>query len=138
MTPNNIEIVQQSFRRVLSDPEGGGVLLSRMMRAPGMVGLFPADAPDARRRLIAVFAFTIEALDDFEMMAPALRVAGARYRDLGAGPAEYAQFRNALMETLEWALGPDWTPGLRAAWAEAYAAIAGTMQETVQDRRSAA
>ncbi|HSF94035.1 MAG TPA: globin domain-containing protein [Thermohalobaculum sp.] len=140
MTPETAKLVQHSFQRLIAARRltGEDFIVRLLDAAPRAASHIPAGAADERRRLMAVLAFTIEALDDFEVMRPALRVAGARYRDLGVGPVEYAQFGAALMRTLEAEFGRAWTLELRAAWSEAYSAITSTMQTVQEDALTAA
>ena len=131
MTPSSTRLVQQSFKQLLAERKlTANAFLSKLSAtAPGLVRLLPRDHPGEWRRLLAAFAFTIESLDDFDMMLPALRIAGSRYRGLGLGAEEYTLFGIALINTLEDALGADWTPKLHHAWDEAFVAIVTAMQD---------
>lgn len=42
----------------------------------------------------------------------------------GAPPETFAEFYPIMVETFREALGPDWTPGMEAAWRELLAKVA--------------
>jgi hypothetical protein len=62
-------------------------------------------------------------------LVPALNALGARHAALDVGPADYDAVGQALILTLAEMLGDAFTPAARAAWTQAYAAVAGAMMQ---------
>jgi len=54
---------------------------------------------------------------------------GKRHAGYGVKPAHFPIVGAALLNTLQKGLGDEFTPELRQAWTEAYAALSGMMKE---------
>ena len=64
-----------------------------------------------------------------ETILPAVKDLGRRHVGYGVEPAHYETVGTALIATLEKGLGSGFTPEVRAAWIEAYTALAAVMQD---------
>jgi hemoglobin-like flavoprotein len=99
-------------------------------RYPATQGMFP---PHRRERqegmLTEALVAVLDHLEDAPWLVGALHALGAKHLDYGVTPEMYGWVGDALLRTLAEAAGKDWSPELEAAWAEAYGAIAGLMQE---------
>ncbi|HET9442236.1 MAG TPA: globin domain-containing protein [Acidimicrobiales bacterium] len=71
----------------------------------------------------------VDHLEDAPWLASTLAGLGRTHLDYGVTPEMFAWVGECLLATLADVAGRDWTPALEAAWAEAYGAVAGLMQE---------
>lgn len=99
-------------------------------RYPQTQEMFP---PHRRERqegmLTEALVAVLDHLEDAPWLTSALHALGAKHLDYGVTSEMYGWVGDALLRTLAEAAGKAWTPELRAAWAEAYGAIAGLMQQ---------
>jgi hemoglobin-like flavoprotein len=100
MTPQQIELVQKSFQKVVPIASTAADLFyTRLFEiAPETRALFPADMTEQKAKLMAMLATAVTNLHQLDTILPAVK-----------------------------GLGPDWTPELQAAWTETYTALAGVM-----------
>lgn len=102
--------------------------------------LFKGDMASQKRKLIAMLAFIVKSLDwpdsrwredvpeedDLFLVVLAL---GRRHAELYQIPdSAYAVVGDALLWTLDYGLGKELTPAVRAAWAKVYGLIATAMK----------
>ncbi len=129
MTPQQIELVQTSFKKVV--PIAGtaaDLFYNRLFEiAPETRSLFPADLKDQKVKLMAMLGTAVTNLHKLETILPAVKALGERHKGYGVTAAHYAPVGAALLWTLEQGLGPDFTPEVKAAWTETYTALAGVM-----------
>jgi hemoglobin-like flavoprotein len=129
MTPEKIDLVQSSFKKVV--PIAGtaaDLFYDRLFEiAPEVRPLFPQDMKDQKVKLIAMLGTAVANLHKLETILPAVKALGERHRGYGVTAAHYAPVGAALLWTLEKGLGDDFTPDVKAAWTETYTALAGVM-----------
>jgi hemoglobin-like flavoprotein len=129
MTPQHIELVQTSFKKVV--PIAGtaaDLFYNRLFEiAPETRSLFPADLKDQKVKLMAMLGTAVTNLHKLDTILPAVKALGERHKGYGVTAAHYAPVGAALLWTLEKGLGPDFTPEVKAAWTETYTALAGVM-----------
>ena len=129
MTPQQIELVQASFQKVV--PIAGtaaDLFYDRLFEtAPQVRTLFPDDLSEQKKKLMAMLGTAVANLHKLETILPAVKALGERHKGYGVTAAHYAPVGAALLWTLEKGLGPDFTPDTKAAWTEAYTALAGVM-----------
>ena len=129
MTPEQIELVQTSFKKVM--PIAGAaadLFYDRLFAiAPEVRPLFPQDLGEQKKKLMGMLGTAVGSLHKLEMILPAVKDLGARHRTYGVTAAHYAPVGAALLWTLEKGLGPDFTPEVKAAWTDTYTALAGVM-----------
>ncbi|GMG81977.1 hypothetical protein LNKW23_11900 [Paralimibaculum aggregatum] len=140
LTPDQVAEVQASFRRIVPiAPAAAEIFYDRLFaHAPHLRAMFPDDLAEQRRKLVAVLAMAVGALDRLESLLPTLHELGARHVGYGVEAAHYRPVGLALMETLELGLGPAWTPATEAAWAATYATLSAAMLEGAADALAAA
>jgi hemoglobin-like flavoprotein len=130
MTPEQVSLVQDSFRKVV--PIAGtaaDLFYARLFTiAPEVKPMFPADMTEQKKKLIAMLATAVTNLHQIDTILPAVENLGKRHLAYGVKPAHYEPVGAALLWTLEQGLGPDFTPPVKAAWTEAYMTLAGAMQ----------
>lgn len=99
-------------------------------RYPQTQEMFP---PHRRERqegmLTEALVAVLDHLEDAPWLTSALHALGAKHVGYGVTSEMYGWVGDALLRTLGEAAGKAWTPELQGAWAEAYDAIAGLMQQ---------
>ena len=129
MTPEQVELVQQSFAKVAPISEQAAALFyDRLFEvAPAVKAMFPADMTEQRKKLMATLAVVVNGLGNLEAVLPAASALAKRHVSYGAKPAHYPVVGGALLWTLEKGLGKAWTPETAAAWTAAYTTLSGYM-----------
>ena len=129
MTPQQIELVQTSFAKVVPIADAAAALFyGRLFEiAPEVRAMFPADLTEQRRKLVAALAMVVGGLKNLDAMLPAVKGLASRHVGYGVGAAHYAPVGEALIWTLQQGLGEDFTAETRQAWASAYGLLAGVM-----------
>jgi nitric oxide dioxygenase len=140
MTPDQIELVQQSFAKVASISEQAAVLFyDRLFEiAPKVKSMFPADMTEQRKKLMATLAVVVNGLGNLESVLPAASALARRHVSYGAKAEHYPVVGAALLWTLEKGLGDGWTPEVAEAWATAYGTLSGFMISEAYGRSQAA
>jgi hemoglobin-like flavoprotein len=130
LTVNDVALVRMSFARIAPIQDNAADLFyDRLFKlAPKLRGMFPSDLREQKTKLMAVLTAAVAGLHEVERLTPALRSLGARHAGYGVTVAHYAVVGDALMWTLQRALGDDFTAEVRSAWAKVYALVAVTMQ----------
>jgi len=129
MTPNQIELVQNSFAKVATISDKAAELFyGRLFEiAPQVRALFPHDMTEQRRKLMATLAVVVNGLGRLDTILPAASALAKRHVQYGAEPAHYAVVGEALLWTLERGLGAAWTPEVASAWTAAYTMLSEFM-----------
>jgi nitric oxide dioxygenase len=129
MTPDQVELVQQSFSKVVPIADQAAILFyDRLFEiAPQVKAMFPADITEQRKKLIAMLAAVVNGLGDLPSILPAASALAKRHVAYGAKAAHYPVVGAALLWTLEKGLGEAWTPDVAAAWTTAYGTLSGFM-----------
>jgi hemoglobin-like flavoprotein len=129
MTPQQIDLVQTSFQKVV--PIAGtaaDLFYDRLFEiAPQTRSMFPSDMAEQKKKLMAMLGTAVTNLHKLDTILPAVKELGKRHKGYGVTADQYAPVGAALLWTLEKGLGPDFTPETKAAWTEAYTALAGVM-----------
>jgi hemoglobin-like flavoprotein len=140
MTPNQIELIQQSFAKVAPiSVQAAALFYGRLFEiAPEVKPLFRGDMAEQGRKLMATLAVVVNGLTDLKTILPAASALAKRHVAYGVMASHYAPVGAALLWTLERGLGPVWTPELAAAWTAAYTALSGFMIGEAYGRGAAA
>jgi hemoglobin-like flavoprotein len=130
MTPQQIELVQASFKKVV--PIAGtaaDLFYDRLFEiAPPVRTLFPSDLTEQKVKLMAMLGTAVSNLHQIDTILPAVKALGERHKRYGVTADHYAPVGAALLWTLEKGLGPDFTPETKEAWTAVYTALAGAMK----------
>ena len=129
MTPEQITLVQTSFQKVvLIAGTAADLFYDRLFEsAPQIRALFPQDMAEQKKKLMAMLATAVTNLHKLDTILPAVQALGQRHTGYRVTAEQYAPVGAALLWTLEKGLGPDFTSETKAAWTEAYIALAGAM-----------
>jgi hemoglobin-like flavoprotein len=77
--------------------------------------------------LTRALAAVIDRVEDGAWLTETLHALGAKHVDYGVTEEMYPWVGDALLSALEEAAGDAWTPRVKTAWSDAFAAIAGLM-----------
>jgi hemoglobin-like flavoprotein len=127
------ELVRTSFARLAVMPEVAAALFyERLFTAnPGFRPLFKSDMRIQGVKLMTMLAMVVYNLPEPGQVLPAIRELAVRHVEYGVKLADYDALREALLWTLEQALGKDCTPAVRKAWTICYDELAGEMKAAV-------
>jgi hemoglobin-like flavoprotein len=140
MTPDQVQLVQQSFSKVAPISEQAAVLFyGRLFEiAPQVRAMFPDDMTEQRKKLMATLAVVVNGLSNLESVLPAASALAKRHISYGAKAEHYPVVGGALLWTLEKGLGEAWTPDVADAWTTANGTLSGYMIAEAYGRPQAA
>lgn len=141
MTPEQIALVQHSFRAVVPIKDAAAAIFYRRLFAldPGLEPLFAhSDMADQGRKLMAALSFVVNGLTRAETILPTVQVLARRHVGYGVRDDHYATVGQALIGTLQEGLGGAFTPAVCDAWLAAYTLLSGVMIAAASERPEAA
>jgi hemoglobin-like flavoprotein len=136
------KLILNSWRLVVPIRDTAADLFYRRLfeLKPSYQQLFKSDMATQKRKLIAMLGFIVKALDwpdaawrdsvseDDDLFLVVLAL-GRRHTELYAVPdAAYATVGEALLWTLDYGLGKEFTAPVRAAWTKVYGLVANAMK----------
>ena len=127
------ELVRTTFARLAVMPEVSAALFYERLFAgnPGFRPLFKNDMRIQGVKLMTMLAMVVYNLPEPGRILPAIRDLAVRHVEYGVKLADYDTLRDALLWTLEQALGEDFTPVVGEAWTVCYDELAGEMKAAV-------
>ena len=134
MTSDQVLLVRSSWAAI---PARGDELSGRFYDHlfaidPSAARLFAhVDMTAQRAKLVQTLGVIVHALDDIDSLLPAAAALGKRHTHYGVEHRHFESVEEALLRAFSDTLGADFTPELRAAWAEAYAFIASVMKRAL-------
>ncbi len=125
------ELVQNTFAQLAVVPEVAGALFYERLFAtnPELRPLFRNDMRIQGVKLMTMLAMVVYNLPEPSQVSPTVRDLAVRHVNYGVKPSDYDALREALLWTLEQALGEDLTPAAREAWTTCYDELAAEMKE---------
>ena len=135
MTPQQITLVQESFRKVLPIADTAATIFyARLFELdPSLRKLFKGDMKKQGMMLMSMLASAVRGLSDANALIPVLTALGRRHNGYGVVDAHYTTVAEALLWTLEQGLGEAFTPEVREAWIAAYSMMASVMQQGARE-----
>ena len=135
MTPEQIDLVQTSFQKVVPIKATAGQLFYGKLFEldPSLKELFPEDLTGQIENLMTMVATAVNGLKRLDAIVPAVRDLGRRHVGYGVKDGDYDTVGAALLWTLEQGLGPDFTPATEEAWTACYVLLATTMKDAARD-----
>lgn len=129
MTPSQIDLIQDSFRKVVPIADTAAELFyGRLFEtAPEVKPLFRGDMKAQGRKLMTTLGVVVAGLRDLPSIVPAAETLARKHVGYGVKDEHYAPVGAALLWTLEQGLGPDFTPETKQAWADAYGLLSSVM-----------
>ena len=130
MTPQQVALIQESWRKVLPISDTAAELFYSRLFAldPSIKTMFKHDMKLQGRKLMAMLNTVVYGLSAFERLAPAVKQLGERHDGYGVQPAHYRTVAEALLWTLKQGLGDAFDEETELAWVAAYGNIAALMQ----------
>ena len=130
MTPEQIEMVQSSWKKVIPIREQAAELFyGRLFELdPKLKSLFSGDMKEQGRKLTTMIATAVNGLNDLESIVPAVQDLGKRHVDYGVSAEDYDTVGAALIWTLAQGLGDEFNSELESAWVTTYGLLAATMK----------
>jgi hemoglobin-like flavoprotein len=124
------ELVRTTFARLAIIPEVSGALFYERLFAasPSFRPLFKSDMRIQGVKLMSMLAMVVYNLPEPGPVLPAIRDLAVRHVEYGVKLEDYDAMREALLWTLEQALGEDFTPASREAWCVCYDELASEMK----------
>jgi hemoglobin-like flavoprotein len=141
MTPDQIRLVQESFREVVPIREAAAALFYEKLFAidGSLRALFrETDIKKQGAKLMASLGFVVHGLSRAETILPTVQDLARRHVGYGVEEQHYATVGQALIETLDTGLGEAFTPPVREAWTAAYGLLAGVMIAAAREVQLAA
>jgi nitric oxide dioxygenase len=138
MSPETAELVKRSWSAILPRrKEVCGTFYRRLFEVyPEVQPLFKGDMARQTNLFVTMINTVISALDNPRPVRPLLQTLGARHADYGVSAEDYQKFEAVLLDTLEQALGDEFTADTRTAWRSVYEKLAGTMRAGAESVRA--
>jgi hemoglobin-like flavoprotein len=132
MTPEQIADIRRTWAMVTPIADAAAVLFYDRLFAidPATKPLFRrTDMAAQRATLMGTLALVVKGIDGLDRLVPIVENLGRRHAGYGVIAQHYISVGSALMWTLAQGLGPEFTPSVRDAWANAYGILATVMQD---------
>lgn len=129
MTPDQVDLVRASFRKILPiKAEAAALFYGRLFETtPSVRGMFGGEVTAQGAKLMAAIGFVAAGLDKLETIIPEVQAMARRHVGYGVKEAHYEVVGTTLIWTLEQGLGAAFTPAVREAWTEAYGILSEAM-----------
>ena len=129
LTARQIELVQNSWAGITQHVTDAGLIFYDRLFAidPSLRALFKGDIKQQSSRLIAMISYAVNKLNSIGDIVPEIEALGLRHVNYNVKPEHYATVANALLWTLEKALGSKWTEETENAWIAVYTLLSDTM-----------
>ena len=129
-TPQQVQLVKRTFAKIAPIAEQAADLFyGRLFEiAPQVRPLFKGDIKAQGRKLMSTIALAVGSLQKLPELVPVVQDLGRRHAGYGAKDEHYDIVAEALLWTLDKALGPDFTPDVKEAWISVYTTLADTMK----------
>lgn len=131
MNLKQIAIVQSQLQAVKSIGKPfAKVFYARLFQlAPDLRPLFTSEGSTKDRKLIDMLCTTVHSLQNIDGLKVVAHNLGQRYSDQGVNERHYDLFIQAMLETLEMALGDEFSGDVKAAWVSLLVMIKETLLE---------
>ena len=108
MTPQQIDLVQTSFKKVVPiAATAADLFYNRLFEiAPETRALFPQDLSEQKGKLMSMLGTAVTNLHKLDTILPAVKDLGRRHKGYGVTVEHYAP------------VGADFTPDVKSAWAQ--------------------
>lgn len=129
LSAQQIERVRASFK--LLAPQGeelaDAVFARLLARHPILRTVLPRDPWQRNRELLSGLGMIVKNLHRAEAIEALLMEHGLRFSRQGVTPQQFGAARDAVLDALRSAAGPEWTPELEEDWAQVLANVTSTL-----------
>jgi hemoglobin-like flavoprotein len=131
MTPEQVDLVQRSWRAVLPVGDTAAELFYGKLFSldPSIQKLFRQDLREQGRNLTSMISVAVGSLSRPQKIILAVQQLGRRHAAYGVEPRHYELVGVALLWMLEQVLAEAFKPEVREAWTQVYQLLATTMQD---------
>jgi hemoglobin-like flavoprotein len=138
MTPSQVDLVQESFKRIMPQAtEASRLFYGELFRiAPDLRALFPDDINKQREKFTQMIGMIVKNLTYVNNVSEELIDLGRRHMGYDVAEEDYEAFGEALLRTLDRVLGSAMTQDIQNAWGAAYEMIMRIMQDAAAAPRS--
>jgi len=132
MTPQQISIIQRDFLTVtaISRPFARVFYLRLFQLSPELSRHFDSRSDYKGRKLNALLGTAVRSLHNIDGLKVVVSSLGRRYTTQGISATQFKHFNQALLETLEMALGDEFSGEARAAWTSLSTLLLTTLLES--------
>jgi hemoglobin-like flavoprotein len=136
MTPNQIEIIEDTWDYIITNTDEAGKLFYNRLfeESPELRSLFKDDTKDQERKLISLITFAVSKLRNIDEIVEDVRMLGTRHKAYGVKDEYYNNVASALLWTLEKGLGTQWNNTVREAWTSLYLTLAEIMTKAPEKK----
>ena len=129
LTERQIDQVRSGFQQFQAAGESGAIrFYERLFElAPHLRKLFPDDVEEQARKFLQSLKVIVSSLSSTERTVRMLQRLGDRHKDYGVKTSYYEVVGEALVGTLDDALGDEFTDEAREAWTAAFRLISAAM-----------
>lgn len=130
MKTDEINLIQKNFKQIADHEENFATHFYNQLFAlkPTLQLLFPSDLTEQKKKLMMTLRTAIKTLNQPEKLLPVLEEIGRRHALYGVRDEHYETVGAALVQTLNFALGEEFTEESENAWTEMYGFVAATMK----------
>lgn len=131
LSSKQIQLVEESWDFVILNTQQAGVIFyDRLFEiAPQFRSYFKEDINSQSRKLVALISFAVHKLGSLDQIVDDVKALGERHRLYKVKDEDYAIVGNALLWTLEKALGNKWDAETKEAWVLVYTILSQIMIE---------
>lgn len=131
MTPMQVELVQESYRRLSRQTnEASRIFYDELFRlAPELRQLFPDDISRHKSKFVQMLSVVVKSLHQVSAISEDVVDLGRRHMSYDVEEEHYAVFGEAFLSMLDRVAGVELTAETREAWAAVHDMLARIMQE---------
>lgn len=135
MTPQQIEMVQSSWEKVLPIKEAAATLFYTKLFElnSDLEKLFKGDMNEQGAKLMQMIDVAVKGLTRLDTIVPAVQKLGQRHVGYGVTDEDYDTVAAALLWTLGEGLGEAFTDDVKEAWTVTYTLLADTMKDAAKE-----
>jgi hemoglobin-like flavoprotein len=123
-------IIVSSFVKVAAEKRFATMFYERLFELdPTLRTLFKVDIEDQGHKLTQVLTTIIRGLGQVQTLTPVVQELGRRHTSYGVKHQDYQTVGEALIWSLEKALGDEYTPRVKEAWLTLYTYLANIAME---------
>jgi nitric oxide dioxygenase len=136
MTERQIQLVENSWDFIiLNTSEAGELFYGRLFQIdPELRKLFKDDNSAQAKKLVNMITFVVHKLGNLDEIVKDVVALGERHAGYHVKPEYYGTVANALLWTLEKALGDQWNEEMKEAWVTAYTILSTTMIKAAAEK----